>query len=328
MKPAKPTVVFALTALLAACSSDDGDGDAPAEMNPDSPTTMEPNGPSEMSPQAPEEASNSLLEVARSNGNFTTLVGALEATGLDVALQDGSFTVMAPTDAAFERFPDGVIASLDAATLEKILKYHVIAGEVLAADVVTLSTATTLEGSDLAIDAGGDGVFLNAATEVVQTDVRADGGVIHVIDSVLLPPDIAFPGTLVDAVSAYPAFDTLVQAVVSADLAGALGESNEGNGFTLFAPTNSAFEALGVDLSTLDETALSNVLLYHVVGEAVEASTVVGLTSAMTLEGSSVAISVAGGGVKLDGDVNVVRTDFRASNGVIHIVDGVLTPAE
>jgi transforming growth factor-beta-induced protein len=204
----------------------------------------------------------------------------------------------------------------------------VIAGEVLAEDVVTLSKATTLEGSELAIAAGADGVFLNAATEVVQTDVMADGGVIHVIDSVLLPPDIAFPGTLVEAVSAYPAFDTLVSAVVSADLAGALSDTNNGDGFTLFAPTNAAFEALGVELSTLDEAALSNVLLYHVVGDTVDASAVVGLTSATTLQGSSVAISVAGGSVTLDDDVNVVRTDLRASNGIIHVVDGVLTPAE
>ena len=303
MNPSKSFAAFALTLFAAGCSSEDE------------------------KPGSPSETQNTLTDVARANGNFTTLVGALEATGLDVALEgEGPFTVMAPTDAAFARFPDGVVASLDAATLEKILKYHVVAGEALAADVVTMTSATTLEGDVVSISAGADGVFLNAATEVVQTDVMADNGVIHVIDSVLLPPDIAFPGTLVDAVSAYPAFDTLVGAVVSAELAGALGGTNDGKGYTLFAPTNTAFDALGVELSTLEKSALSNVLLYHVVGDTVDASTVVGLTSAPTLEGSSLAISVAGGGVTLDGDVKVVRTDFRASNGIIHVVDGVLMP--
>lgn len=305
MKLSTPFAAFALTVLVAGCSSEDEKSGSPSETE------------------------TTLTDVARANGNFKTLVGALEATGLDVALEgDGPFTVMAPTDAAFARLPDGVLASLDAATLEKILKYHVVAGEALAADVVTMTSATTLEGQSFSISAGGDGVFLNAATEVSQTDVMADNGVIHVIDSVLLPPDIAFPGTLVDAVSAYPAFDTLVGAVVSAELAGALGGANDGNGYTLFAPTNAAFDALGVDLSTLDESALSNVLLYHVVGDTVDASTVVGLTSAPTLEGASIAIAVAGGRVTLDGDVNVIRTDFRASNGVIHVVDGVLTPED
>jgi transforming growth factor-beta-induced protein len=303
MTRTKSFAAFAFTVFALGCSSED-----------------EPSG-------SPSDTKATLTNVARESGNFTTLVGALEATGLDVALEGpGPFTVMAPTDAAFARLPDGVVASLDAATLEKILKYHVISGKALAADIVTMTSATTLEGDGFSISAGPDGVFLNAATEVVQTDVMADNGVIHVLDSVLLPPDIAFPGTLVDAVSAYPAFDTLVGAVVRAELAGALEGENDGKGLTLFAPTNAAFDALGVELSTLETSALSNVLLYHVVGDTVDASTVVGLTSAPTLEGSSVAISIAGGGVTLDGDVNVIRTDLRASNGIIHVVDGVLTP--
>jgi uncharacterized surface protein with fasciclin (FAS1) repeats len=302
MKLSKPLIALSLSVFAAGCSSEDD-------------------------PSSSTETKTTLTDVARANGNFTTLVGALEATGLDMALEgDGPFTVMAPTDEAFARLPDGVVESLDAATLEKILKYHVVAGEARAEDVVTMTSATTLEGDSFSISAGADGVFLNAATEVVQTDVLADNGVIHVIDSVLLPPDLAFPGTLVDAVSAYPAFDTLVGAVASAELVGALEGANDGKGFTLFAPTNAAFDALGADLSTLGQEVLSSVLLYHVVGNTVDASTVVGLTSAPTLEGSPIAVSVAGGGVTLDGDVQVVRTDLRASNGIIHVVDGVLTP--
>jgi len=305
MNPSRTLTALSLTLFVAGCSSED-----------------ETSG-------SPPETATTLTDVARANGNFTTLVGALEATGLDVALEgEGPFTVMAPTDAAFARLPDGVVASFDAATLEKILKYHVVAGEALAADVVTMTSATTLEGDRFSISSGASGVFLNAATKVVQTDVMADNGVIHVIDSVLLPPDLAFPGTLVDAVSAYPAFDTLVGAVVRAELADALEGANDGKGFTLFAPTNAAFATLGADLSGFEKSALSQVLLYHVVGDTVDASAVVGLTSAPTLEGSSVAISVAGEGVTLDGDVNVIRTDLRASNGIIHVVDGVLTPGD
>jgi len=274
-----------------------------------------------------ETETQSLVDVATDNGNFTILLGALESTGLDITLGgDTDYTVFAPTDDAFRRLPAGVLESLDAATLEKILTYHVVPGSVPASTVITLNSATTAEGADVAIQIVDGGVIINGTTQVTTTDVLADNGVIHVLDSVLLPPDIAFPGDIVDAALAYPIFDTLAGAVVAAELAETLKTDNEGAGFTIFAPQNSAFAELDIDLSDLSTEELSNVLLYHAVGDTVEAAAVVGLSSAPTLQGTEVTIQVSDAGVTLNETANVVRVDLRTSNGVIHVIDEVLLP--
>jgi len=137
---------------------------------------------------APENLPN-LVQTAGSAGSFETLVTAIDAAGLATTLaNDGPFTVFAPTDNAFAALPMGTIDALlqDPQALSQVLLYHVVAGEVFAADVVNLTSATTLEGSTLTIDAT-NGVMINDA-KVIQTDVQASNGVIHVIDKVLLPP--------------------------------------------------------------------------------------------------------------------------------------------
>jgi uncharacterized surface protein with fasciclin (FAS1) repeats len=136
----------------------------------------------------PEDLTN-LVETAASAGSFTTLVAAVQAADLDGTLATGGpFTVFAPTDDAFAALPPGTVDALlqDIPTLTEILLYHVVAGEVLAEDVVTLTSATTLQGSTVSIDAS-NGVKINDAN-VTTTDIVASNGVIHVIDAVLLPP--------------------------------------------------------------------------------------------------------------------------------------------
>jgi uncharacterized surface protein with fasciclin (FAS1) repeats len=130
-----------------------------------------------------------IVDTAVSAGSFKTLVTAVQAAGLvDTLKGDGPFTVFAPTDEAFGKLPAGTIDSLlkDIPQLTKILTYHVVAGKVMAADVVNLDSATTVEGSKLKIDASEGTVKVNNAT-VVTPDVETDNGVIHVIDTVLLP---------------------------------------------------------------------------------------------------------------------------------------------
>ena len=130
-----------------------------------------------------------IVQTAMSAGSFETLVTAVDAAGLGPTLANqGPFTVFAPTDDAFAALPAGTIDALlqDIDALTDVLLYHVVAGEVLAADVVSLTSATTLQGSTVAIDAS-NGVKINDAM-VIQADVRASNGVIHVIDKVLLPP--------------------------------------------------------------------------------------------------------------------------------------------
>ncbi len=129
-----------------------------------------------------------IIDTATNNGSFKTLVAAIEAAGLvDTLKGDGPFTVFAPTDAAFNKLPAGTVDALlkDIPKLKKILTYHVVSGKVLAADVAKLKTAKTVEGSDVKIDAS-NGVKINNA-KVATADVAADNGVIHVIDTVLIP---------------------------------------------------------------------------------------------------------------------------------------------
>ncbi|MDZ8185501.1 MAG: fasciclin domain-containing protein [Nostoc sp. ChiSLP02] len=130
-----------------------------------------------------------IIDTAVNAGSFKTLVAAIQAANLVDTLQgDGPFTVFAPTDEAFNKLPAGTVDSLlqDIPQLTKILTYHVVPGKVLAADVVKLDTATTVEGSDVKINASNGSVKINDAT-VATPDVNADNGVIHVIDTVLIP---------------------------------------------------------------------------------------------------------------------------------------------
>lgn len=129
-----------------------------------------------------------IVDTAVNAGSFSTLVAAIKAADLTATLQGaGPFTVFAPTDEAFKKLPAGTVDALlkDIPKLTKILKYHVVSGKVMAADVMKQKSAKTVEGSDVKIDAS-NGVKVNDAT-VTSPDVAADNGVIHIIDTVLLP---------------------------------------------------------------------------------------------------------------------------------------------
>ena len=175
--------LFALMAILAlvvaACSSSD---EEVAETTTTAPPTTEA--------MAEEMTEDTIVDVAIA-GEFNTLVAAVQAAGLVETLQgEGPFTVFAPTDEAFAALPEGTLESLleDPEALAEILTYHVVSGEVLAADVVGLDAATTVQGSDISIEVVDGGVVLNGSSNVVATDVKASNGVVHVIDAVILPP--------------------------------------------------------------------------------------------------------------------------------------------
>jgi uncharacterized surface protein with fasciclin (FAS1) repeats len=134
---------------------------------------------------------NSIVDIAVADGRFTTLVAAVTAAGLaDTLAGEGSFTVFAPTDDAFAALPEGTVEALLAdpeGALKDILLYHVVDGVVMAETVVTLDSATTLNGEDVTISVVDGKVFLNDSVEVIITDIVASNGVIHVIDAVLIP---------------------------------------------------------------------------------------------------------------------------------------------
>ncbi|MGD8806167.1 MAG: fasciclin domain-containing protein, partial [Chloroflexota bacterium] len=290
--------------------------------------------------EEPMEEAQSIVDIAVADGRFTTLVAAVQAAGLAETLSgEGQFTVFAPTDDAFAALPEGTVESLledPEGALRDILLYHVADGAVPAETVVTLDSATTLQGEDVSIAVVDGGVVLNDSANVIITDIMASNGIIHVIDGVILPPSIvaaqaeeemAEAQSIVDIAVADGRFTTLVAAVQAAGLAETL--SGEGE-FTVFAPTDDAFAALpeGTVESLLEdpEGALRDILLYHVVEGAVPAETVVTLDSATTLQGEPVSIAVVDGGVVLNDSANVIITDIMASNGIIHVIDGVILP--
>ena len=319
--------ILALVGLLAAALAACGDDDEP------DPTPTPPPATPTAAAASPEAEPATIVDIAVADGRFGTLVAALEAADLVEALSgEGPFTVFAPTDDAFAALPEGTVEALleDIPALTDILLYHVVAGDVKAADVVTLDSAETLQGGSLSISVEGDVVRINGA-QVVIADIEASNGTIHVIDAVLLPPapeeaaEADGPGTIVDIAVADGRFETLVAALVAADLVEAL--SGEGP-FTVFAPTDDAFAALPegtVEALLEDIPALKDILLYHVVAGDVKAADVVTLDSAETLQGGSLSISVEGDVVRING-AQVVIADIEASNGTIHVIDAVLLP--
>ena len=137
---------------------------------------------------AGEHGKKDIVDTAVAAGNFGTLVTAVQAADLvDTLKGEGPFTVFAPTDEAFARIPAADLEALlaDKEALTRVLTYHVVPGKVMAAEVVNLESAATVEGSEIAISTTG-GVKVNEAT-VVQTDIEASNGVIHVIDMVIMP---------------------------------------------------------------------------------------------------------------------------------------------
>jgi uncharacterized surface protein with fasciclin (FAS1) repeats len=140
-----------------------------------------------------EAGASTIVATAQSAGSFNTLVAAVQAAGLvDTLSGPGPFTVFAPTDAAFAALPEGTLDNLllpeNREQLRAILTYHVVAGDVRAAQVMTMSSATTVNGADIAISVEGGSVRLNGSATVTQADIACSNGVIHVIDQVILPP--------------------------------------------------------------------------------------------------------------------------------------------
>lgn len=270
------------------------------------------------------EKNMTIVDVAVKDGRFNTLVAALKAADLDATLSgEGPFTVFAPTDAAFAKLPSGTVDALlkDVPTLKKILLYHVVAGKVASADVVKLSSATTVNGLPVMVTVSGNAVKINDAT-VQIADVAASNGIIHVVDTVILPPS----GDLVDAAIANGNFKTLLAAATAAGLVDTLKSAGP---FTLFAPTDAAFAKLPagtVEGLLKDIPTLKKILTYHVVSGRVYSSDVVKLSSAPTVQGSPIEIKVEGSSVKLNGSSTVTMADILTTNGVIHVIDSVLLP--
>jgi|YNPMSStandDraft_1061717.scaffolds.fasta_scaffold10978_1 transforming growth factor-beta-induced protein len=263
-----------------------------------------------------------IVDIAKEDGRFTTLLSAVEAAGLvDTLNSEGPFTVFAPTDEAFAKLPAGTIEALlqDIPQLSSILLYHVVPGKLMAADVTAADYLNTAQGESVRIKVEDGKAYINEA-QIILTDIEAANGVIHVIDTVILPGK-----TIADVAVNDGRFSTLVTALQAANLV----ETLQGEGpFTVFAPTDDAFAKLpaGTIESLLkDIPTLKNILLYHVVSGAVKSDQVVTLTSADTVAGKPVTVKVEDGKVFIN-NAQVVIVDIVAKNGIIHVIDTVLLP--
>lgn len=273
-----------------------------------------------------EHATLDIVDTAIEAGSFKTLAAALKAADLVDALKgDGPFTVFAPTDEAFARLPKGTLESLlepeNRATLTTILTYHVVPGSVPAKKVVKSKNLHSLNGQRVGIHVE-DGAVTAAGSGVVKTDIECTNGIIHVVDTVMLPSTMDVVATAIDAGS----FTTLAQALQAA----ALVETLQGDGpFTVFAPSDEAFAKLPEhDLASLlkpeNRDKLTSILTYHVVSGRVYSDQLES-GHVKTLQGHPFAVKVGEHGVMVN-DARVVSADIETTNGVIHVIDTVLMP--
>jgi len=273
------------------------------------------------------EVTPTVADIIAESADHTVLAAVLDSADLDVVLAgEGPFTVFAPTDAAFDAVPPMVLLDLltDNAALTNVLTYHVAGDSLMSTDLSDGQNIETLFGADVTITIVDGNVMVNNAM-VTVADIVGANGVVHVIDAVLLPPPPT-PATVVDIIVNSPAHNVLEAAVVAAGLVDAL--SGEGP-FTVFAPTDDAFAALPeglIDDLLADPTGtLTDILTYHVVAGTAALSTDLsdGQTIA-TLQGEEVTISIDGMMVMVN-DANVVIADLQADNGVVHVIDVVLS---
>ncbi|MFO7847511.1 MAG: fasciclin domain-containing protein [Balneolaceae bacterium] len=266
-----------------------------------------------------------IIETAEENGNFTILLDAIEGAGLTTTLQHlGPFTVFAPSDDAFNELGIETVESLSDEELADVLTHHVLDGEVPSSALEAQQSVTALNGGDLFITAENDEVTVNGSSNVFLADVETRNGTIHAVDEVLLPD--AF-GTVVDNASKRYELTTLVDLVVQQDLAGLLAD--ESAEYTVFAPTNEAFTEISETLETLSGDEVTNTLLYHVLGAIVESADLEeSQTVATQNSDEEILVEVADGVVTINGEATVQIADVAGTNGVIHIIDGVLIPEE
>lgn len=276
----------------------------------------------------PEPYEKNVVEVAAEAGQFNILIQAAQKAGLAeyLSTQDG-ITVFAPTDAAFKMLlADLGVSSLNdipVSDLTNILLYHVIGSKAMSTDLKSgyFPTLSKSDNNNISMYINVEnGVSINKNIKVTTADIAAKNGVIHVVDKVILPPSV------VNIALDNENFSILVQAVVKAGLVDALS----GNGpFTVFAPTNDAFNALFAQLgisgvNDLTAEQLIPILTYHVVSGNV-LSTDLSNGMVPTLSGENKLTVDLTSGVKIN-DSEVVAADIQGSNGVVHVINKVLIP--
>jgi uncharacterized surface protein with fasciclin (FAS1) repeats len=321
---------------------------------------------------AAQETNDNIVDIAAKSDDFDILHTAIvEAELADtLASADNTFTVFAPQDAAFNALladnPDvlNTLLADPSGDLTTILTYHVVPGKYMSGDLEDGQMLTTVNGEELTVSLGDDGAFVDDA-EIITVDIPAKNGVIHVIDSVLLPSTVTLPEPVVaeetedetaeeattedttsdDATTEEVTVDgsaddtsaelmtiaevaadagNFTQLLAALDSAGLADTFAQPGNYTVFAPTDEAFEALGdVDLSA-DE--LKSILLFHVVGDRLTRDQLATDDIIPTLDGRPLFVNRDGANIMNISGAKVLTYDIPASNGVIHVIDTVMVP--
>ena len=269
------------------------------------------------------DAFQNVVQNLQKRPDFSTLVGAVSDAGLASALSgDGPFTVFAPTNEAFGKLPAGTLSSLTKDQLTDILKYHVINADIKAMDLSSEQEATTLNGQKVFITKDGQGnVTVNGSAMVTQADLVSSNGVIHAVDNVLLPDGFNDVTGIIAKRYQLSKLDSLLNE------AGLISALQAQGPFTIFAPSNMAFDNLPAGtLDNLSASQLQDILKYHVVQGKILSSDLQPTQTVQTLNGQSITVTVDNGKVMVNGNATVTTADLTGTNGVIHIIDGVLTP--
>ncbi|HRG17691.1 MAG TPA: fasciclin domain-containing protein [Flavobacterium lutivivi] len=289
--------------------------------------------------------SNTIASIASKNAEFSTLVTALNKTGLTATLNgSGNFTVFAPTNQAFSTFLSANgFSSLDdvpVAVLKEVLLNHVVNDELFSNELTTGYVKSLGKGSASSTNTlslfinTASGVKINGVSNVTAADIDASNGVIHKVDAV-----VGLPTILTHAV-ANPNFTSLVAALTRSDQADqnfvGILSGTASSPFTVFAPTNTAFSSLLTEfgwssLGDVPETVLEKTLKYHVVaGSNILASGIPSTaTNITTFQGQTFSINAIGGAKIIDANnrtSNIIATDVQCANGVIHVIDKVIVP--
>ena len=290
-----------------------------------------------------------IVENAVRAKNVTTVVAAVKAAGLvDTLSGAGPFTVFAPDNNAFKRLPRGTVDMLlrreNKDTLVSVLTYHVVAGAYRAADLKDGMMLTTVQGAKLTVKKLGRNVWINGKRISIR-DVISSNGVTHVITGVLMPPKDSMTqsesaGVMVGGALMVPNLDIVANAmnaknvttVVAAVQAAGLVDTLKSKGpFTVFAPTNDAFNKLPAGTVTTllkpeNKAQLSSILTYHVVAGAYRSADLKDGMMLTTVQGQTLMISVKDGKVWINGSAMVQTANVISSNGVTHVIDTVLMP--
>jgi len=295
----------------------------------------------------PTASKKNIVQTAVAAGKFKTLTALVKQAGLAGTLSaPGNLTVFAPTDGAFaalKKKDPALFAKVaaDKSLLQAVLTYHVV-GKRIPAAVATVAARKnlkikTLQGERIALSFSGGKIVLNGSARVVTADVKASNGVIHAIDAVLVPPSLtqapAPTKSIVEIAAGNPAFSTLVSLVQKAGLVAAISSPGP---FTVFAPTNAAFEKLAAAAPATyqavlaDPALLTKVLTYHVVAGAIKSDQAIAVAkqngSVNALQGEPISLSIKDGKLTLNGSSTVVTADVLATNGVIHVIDTIIVP--